>query len=100
MLNGEPVYQVMQKPFADLTTEQAMAVELIHGAGGDVLGYTLPSLKVRHQFLYSLGKNLGLWIDELVKQNQQQLSRLRHGRYQSKSFPLLCPVARLAATIA
>jgi hypothetical protein len=78
MFNGAPVYRMMQKPFAELTSEQAMAVELIHGAGGEVLGYTLPSLKVRHQFLYSLGKNLGLWIDELAKQNHQQLHKHAH----------------------
>lgn len=76
-LYGEPVFRVRLKRFTELTSEQAVAVELKLD-GDEVVGYYLPNQKVRHKYLESLGKNLGLFLPEVAKEAHAHLHRHAH----------------------
>ncbi len=74
---GKPVFHVIPKPLHDLTAEQRQAVEVMTAFGG-YAGYKLASHKTKHSYLESLGKNLGLWLEETAKEQHTHLHRHAH----------------------
>jgi len=76
--NGKPVFHVILKPLHDLTREQAMAVETLTSPFGGYGGYKLASHKTKHSYLESIGKNLGLFLDETAKELHTHLHRHTH----------------------
>src|SRR5260221_13504869 len=47
-------------------------------AFGGYAGYKLASHKTKHSYLESLGKNLGLWLEETAKEQHTHLHRHAH----------------------
>ena len=74
---GKPVYHVILKPLHSLTREQRMAIE-VNIAFGGYGGYKLASHKTKHAYLESLGKNLGLFLDDTGKASHTHLHRHAH----------------------
>jgi len=68
-VHGRPVYNMVQKPLEELTREQAMAVVPIVTSSGSKPSYRLPTLRERHAYLESLGRNLGLFLEDTAKEN-------------------------------
>jgi hypothetical protein len=84
LFDGKPVYRMDPKPLYELTREQAMGVEPVY-AFGRLVGYQTASFKVRHQYLESLGKNLGLWLEDLVKRRENE--RYKHMHLHLEKVP-------------
>jgi hypothetical protein len=84
MFQGRPVFKMEPKPLYELTREQTMGVEPVY-AFGRLVGYQTASLKVRHQYLESLGKNLGLWLEDLVKRRENE--RHKHVHLHLEAVP-------------
>lgn len=63
--DGQPVYGERLKPYSDLTPEQQAVVEITNSEG-DRIRYRLPSIRERHQYLTSLGRQFGLFADKLI----------------------------------
>ncbi len=63
--DGKPVYGERLKPYSDLTPEQQAAVE-ITGTEGGRIHYRLPNIKEQHQYLSSLGTQIGLFAQKLI----------------------------------
>src|SRR6185437_11761207 len=64
-LNGRVLYPTMLKPLHELTSDQMLAVEVVTLPGG-LTSYRLPTAKVRHQYLDSIGKQLGMFAEKLI----------------------------------
>lgn len=82
MFQGRPVQDMEPIPLSELTREQALAVEPTY-MFGRLIGYTLPSAKVRHQYLHSLGQNLGLWLDDKDKGPSSAVHLHAHAHFES-----------------
>lgn len=77
IVNGEKVYRTLYKPLHELTPKQLLAVEIFTSMSGHPV-YKLPTPKVRHQYIESLGKQLGMFMDKLILQRQDIIHQHAH----------------------
>lgn len=74
---GKKQREVRYKPLEELTVEQLRAVEIITGPGGR-LSYRLPTVREQHQYLQSLGRQMGMFMDKIILENRQTLHQHAH----------------------
>ena len=72
--NGQPVFEERLKPFSELTQAQRMSVEVISDAAGRI-HYRLPGVQDQHQYLTSIGRQLGLFHEKLIMERHNHTHR-------------------------
>jgi hypothetical protein len=68
--HGQPIYGERLKPYADLTPEQRIVVEITSDAG-ERLRYRLPTIREQHTYLRDLGQQFGMFADKLIIERHQ-----------------------------
>lgn len=63
--DGKPVYAERLKPYSDLTADQQAVVQITNADGGRIK-YRLPNIAEQHQYLTSLGRQLGMFAEKLI----------------------------------
>lgn len=77
MWDGKPVYPTRWKPLYDLTREQLSTVQ-IEGSLAGQLQYRLPSVREQHQYLSSLGRQLGMFLEKIIWEQHQHRHQHAH----------------------
>jgi hypothetical protein len=67
---GKPVHATRWKPIHELTREQLATVHVTGSVGG-VLQYRLPDPREQHQYLSSMGRQLGMFLEKIIWENHQ-----------------------------
>ena len=75
--DGKPVHGERLRPISELTREQAAAVEVV-GVVGGVVQYKLPSAREQHQYLTSIGRQLGMFLEKIIMEKQNHQHRHAH----------------------
>lgn len=75
--NGRPVYGERLRPITELTREQAAAVEVV-GVVGGVIQYKLPSAREQHQYLTSIGRQLGMFLEKFILERHNHQHKHAH----------------------
>lgn len=81
---GKPVFAARLKPFHELTPEQRMSVEIVGDSGGEVR-YRLPDVKEQHQYLTSIGRQFGMFLEKLI--TERHYHRHSHAHLDLKEVP-------------
>jgi hypothetical protein len=74
---GKSKREVRYKPLEELTADQLRAVEIVAGPGGR-LSYRLPTIREQHQYLTSLGRQMGMFMEKIILENRQTLHQHAH----------------------
>lgn len=82
--DGKPVYATRMKPFAELTAEQRLSVEIIGDSGGEVR-YRLPTTQQQHTYLTSIGRQMGLFHEKLIM--ERHFHRHKHAHLHLDDVP-------------
>jgi hypothetical protein len=72
--DDKPVYDERLKPYSDLTAEQQAVVQITSTEGGRIK-YRLPTIAEQHQYLTTLGRQLGMFAEKIIMERHTHQHR-------------------------
>lgn len=82
--DGQPVFASRLKPWEKLTPDQKRTVEVIGDSGGEVR-YRLPNTREQHQYLTSVGRQYGMFLEKIIQ--EKHFHRHQHQHLEIEAMP-------------